>query len=155
MKTRNKLVIWGLLLSFGALVSCDGNRAFEEFHAFPGETWTLTDTVKFELNKEPNELGETLIGVRFNENYPFSNLYVNFWVNDSSGNVLETKLLNIPLFDSKSGKPIGKGFGDTFTKFDTLRFPLNEKGRSITILQYMRKEEVEGIEAIGIKILKK
>jgi gliding motility-associated lipoprotein GldH len=155
MITKSKLFSICLLAGFSVFFSCSSDRAFEEFHAFPGEQWTLQDTVSFDLDLEANNIGQSLIGVRFNESYPFSNLYVNFWMIDSAGSEVDSKLLNIPLFDSKSGKPLGKGFGNTFTKYDTLRFEINERVKKISILQYMRTEEITGLEAVGLKILKK
>jgi gliding motility-associated lipoprotein GldH len=155
MKTKSKVLSFCLLVWASLLFSCSNNRVFEEFRSFSGESWALQDTISFELNLEAKDHGKTLIGVRFNETYPYSNLYVNFWMMDSAGSVIDSKLLNIPLFDSKSGIPFGKGFGDTFTKYDTLRFELDERVKKVSVLQYMRSEEVAGLEAIGLKILKK
>jgi len=73
---------------------------------------------------------------------------------DSLNNVIENKLINVPLFDSKSGKPLGKGFGNTYTRYDTIPFLLNIETKKVTFLQYMRQNQLEGIEAIGLKILK-
>jgi len=154
MKETIKPFCWGILSSF-FLISCSGDRVFEEFKAIENESWNEKDSISFDLNFPLEEAGKTLIGIRFNESYPFTNLYVRFLGMDSLGYLKENKLLNVPLFDSKSGSPLGKGFGDTFTKFDTLPFTIGEDIKSISVVQYMRKEEIEGVDAIGIKILKK
>lgn len=154
MKGISKKIFALLALAVG-MTSCSDDRLFEEFQSFDQEAWKEQDTVSFVLNIDSKEAGRPLIGVRFNENYPFSNLYVRYLTKDSTGAILENKLLNVPVFDSKSGSPLGKGFGDTFTKYDTLPFSLEENVRQVELLQYMRKEEVPGVEAIGLKILKK
>jgi hypothetical protein len=60
----------------------------------------------------------------------------------------------VPLFDSKSGKPKGNGFGNSFTFYDTLPFPISANTSELIYLQYMRQENLPGIEAVGLKILK-
>ncbi|MDF2157366.1 gliding motility lipoprotein GldH [Algoriphagus sp. CAU 1675] len=135
-------------------ISCSNDRLFEEFQFLPNQNWSNTDSLNFNLGTlEPS--GKTsLIGLRFNESYPFSNFYLRVISKDSSGTVLENQLLNIPLFNSKSGEPLGKGFGSTYTKYDTLPFQFSPSTREIVLLQYMRQENLKGIEAAGIKILK-
>ncbi|WP_026950301.1 gliding motility lipoprotein GldH [Algoriphagus mannitolivorans] len=155
MKEKHRLSFSAILILALTFLSCSEDRIFEEFKAIENESWNEQDTVSFSINLSQEETGPQLIGVRFNEDYPFSNLYLRYISQDSSGIILENKLLNIPLFDSKLGSPLGKGFGNTFTKFDTLPFPIKKGTASISMIQYMRKEEVQGIEAIGVKILNK
>ena len=155
MKANHKFRLGTIVCLSLALFSCAEERVFEEFKSIENESWQELDTISFNLNLPDNNSGPQLIGVRFNEDYQFSNLYIRFLSKDSSGVILENKLLNVPLFDSKKGTPLGKGFGDTFTKFDTLPFPYKNGIASISLIQYMRKEEVPGIEAIGFKVLRK
>ena len=150
---KMRLGVMTLFLLF-SLISCSDNRIFEEFKPIENESWLEQDTVSFSINLSEDQPGHQLIGIRFNENYQFSNLYVRYLSMDSTGRLLDNKLLNIPLFDSKSGVPLGKGFGNTFTKFDTLPFQYNPGTASISLIQYMRKGEMEGIEAVGFKILR-
>ena len=134
--------------------SCSEDRVFEEFQAFGSLSWNEKDSVSFDLKGLKEKGGEKLIAVKFNENYPFSNCYVKVISRDSTGKILESRLINVPLFDSKSGQPIGTGFGNTFTKYDTIPVVISDHASSISFLQYMRQEELPGIEAIGLKILK-
>lgn len=147
---------WRKLLSLALLpflFSCTESRLFEEFHSFESNSWHEKDSVAFDLMDLDQISGKKLIGVRFNETYPFSNFYVRIISADSLGLVLDNKLVNIPLFDSKNGKPKGTGFGNTFTFYDTLPFDLPEKTKRLIFLQYMRQDNLPGIEAIGLKIL--
>lgn len=134
--------------------SCTQDRVFEEFHAFESQSWNEKDSVSFELKEVKEKQGAKLIGVRFNETYPYSNFYIRIITEDSLGTILENKLLNVPLFDSKSGEPRGKGFGNTFTFYDTIPLDFSANTARIKLLQYMRQENIDGIEAVGIKIEK-
>lgn len=146
-----------VLLSLAVLFfisSCAGDRAYEEFHSFENGTWNEKDSVIFDLSGLKPKSGKNLIGVRFTQVFPFSNFYVRVISEDSSGVVFDNKLINIPLFDSKSGKPKGSGFGNTYTFYDTLPFQVSEKTSKLIYLHYMRQELLPGVEAVGFKILK-
>lgn len=143
----------GLILSLGfILTGCNGNRVFEKYEGFKTATWDVSDTVSFEVDNLPSP-SSTLVAIKYTKDYEFRNLYVRYFLKDSLGNTVETKLLDIPLFDSKTGKPLGDGYGSTFTKYDTL--PLENTFSTIQLLQYMRVEKLPGIETVGIKVLKK
>jgi len=143
-----------LLFLFFGLNSCDQNRIFEEYKAIESKTWNIQDTVSFEF-PYPIEDGETILGIKYNQDYEYRNLYLRYFLVDSLGNNIENQLLEIPLFESTSGKPTGKGFGNTFTKYDTLPLITREKFHSIQFVQYMRIDDLMGIEAIGVKKVKR
>lgn len=150
----NKLRTIGLLFLLLGSNSCSNDRIFEEFQALDSAAWSASDSVDFDLNAVDLTNRTSLIAIRFNESYKFSNCYVRIISKDSSHLILEDRLVNMPLFDSKSGKPLGKGFGNTITKYDTIPFQLDQRTYSITLLQYMREDQLSGIEAVGFKILK-
>lgn len=143
-----------LLFLFLSLVSCDSNRIFEEYQALESQTWNVQDTVTFEF-PYPIEDGETILGIKYNQDYEYRNLYVRYFLKDSLGNNIENQLLNIPLFESTSGKPLGKGYGSTFTKYDTIPLITQKEFHSIQFLQYMRIDDLIGIEAVGVKKVKR
>lgn len=143
----------GLILTVGFLLAgCNSERIFEEYEGFKSGTWDVSDTVSFEVKKLPTP-NSTLVAVKYTKDYEFRNLYLRYVLKDSLGQSVETKLLDIPLFDSKSGKPLGEGYGSTFTKYDTL--PVENPFHSIHLLQYMRVEKLSGIETVGVKVVKK
>lgn len=146
-------ILGGLFLTLG-LNSCSGDRIFEEFKPLNDAAWNVTDSINFDLKSLDLDSQTSLMAIRFNESYKFSNCYVRIISKDSSNIILENRLVNMPLFDSKSGKPLGKGFGNTITKYDTIPFQLNPKTKSVTLLQYMREDQLSGVEAVGFKILK-
>ena len=150
----NKLKLIGFMCLVMGLTSCSGDRIFEEFQAVPTGSWYVNDSINFELNQLALKNQKSLIAVRFNETYKFSNCYIRIICKDSADVILENRLINMPLFDSKSGKPLGKGFGNTLTKYDTIPFLLDPNTQNVTLLQYMREDQLDGIEAVGFKILK-
>ena len=149
-KVKNILFLLLVMLAFG----CSDDRIYEDFQAIPSGNWGMQDTLRFDLGNLDLTGRKSMIAVRFNEGYPFSNCYVRIISYDSAGIILENKLINVPLFDSKSGEPLGKGMGSTYTKYDTLPFSFKPETRSLTFLQYMRTYQLTGIEAVGLKILK-
>ncbi|MDN3203283.1 gliding motility lipoprotein GldH [Algoriphagus sediminis] len=135
------------------LFSCDGNRVYEQFEEVPNQLWGFTDTIHYEL-QNLDSAEHFLVSVRFNEDYPYTNIYLKLLESDSSGTVLEEKLVNVILFDPKSGKPLGNGFGGTRTLYDTLDYKINMNASGLDILQYMRVNQLKGIEAVGFKATK-
>ncbi|MHA7128154.1 gliding motility lipoprotein GldH [Algoriphagus namhaensis] len=144
----------GALLMACLLFSCDGDRVYEQFEMIPNQSWSVSDTIRFQLGPIAERGSKDLIAVRFTDEYPFRNAYVKLIQRDSSEAILEEKLVNVTLFDPKSGRPLGKGFGNTHTHYDTLDFRLREETSTVELLQYMRVNELLGIESVGIKILK-
>lgn len=145
----NKLFFWFLFI-LGGLVACSSNREFEVYQGMDELSWNIQDTIAFNM-ESPLPEGPSILAVKYNNNYPYRNLYVRYILTDSLGEVMESELINIALFESTSGRPLGKGYGGTFTKYDTLAFQNPEPYQKIEFLQYMRLEDVEGIEAIGLK----
>lgn len=150
--TRFSLILQ--LASVLLLVSCNGERLYEDFHSFDQAGWEVSDTVAFDLNELDSVRGKSLLAVRYTENFPFSNCYIKLIYRDSSKVVLSDTVWNVPIFNTQSGKPLGKGFGNTFTTYDTLPFPIPSQAKEVLLLQYMRQAELEGIEAVGLKVLR-
>jgi gliding motility-associated lipoprotein GldH len=154
MKRGNRLLFFLLILG---MASCNPDRIFEEYHGMPELRWNLADTVSFEIEVTAPNAARPLIGLRYNDTYEFHNLYVRYLLTDSLGKVLGDSLINLHLFDPKSGKPLGTGFGNVYTKYDTLPdlgIPQGQK-QQFRFIQYMRTEELKGIEAVGLKISRK
>ncbi|MCH7398258.1 gliding motility lipoprotein GldH [Belliella sp. DSM 107340] len=134
--------------------SCNSDRVFEDYKGMETQSWHIADTVAFDLPQSDEALS-SLIGIKYNVDYQFRNLYVKYFLSDSLGNKFESQLLNVSLFDSKEGRPTGAGFGSSYTRFDTLPLQSNNRFSKIEFVQYMRVEELKGIEAIGFKQVEK
>ncbi len=134
--------------------SCSDDRMYEQFQSFDDATWSEQDSVLFDLRELSSLRGKSLISVKYTEDYGYSNCYIRVVARDSSKTVLQNKLLNVPIFESKSGQPLGEGFGNTFTKYDTIPFELPDNTKEVVLVQYMRQPELLGIKAVGYKVLK-
>ncbi len=137
------------------LSSCDANRVFEKYWDFEDVTWNLDEGVTFNIQEIQHQSTIPVISIRYTDTYEFHNLYLRFVQEDSTASILQDTLVNVALFDPKTGKPLGNGYGNRHTVYDTLL----GKGRifpqtaEIIIWQYMRKDRLEGIESVGIKLL--
>ena len=140
-----------LILVFSA---CTDGRIYEDFHSLPSQNWGIKDSLVFDIKDIELVNTPDLVAVKFNEEYAFSNCYLRVISKDSSGVILDNKLVNLILFDPKSGEPLGEGFGNTYTRYDTLPFLFDQNTKTVTLLQYMRQDQLPGVEAVGIKILK-
>jgi gliding motility-associated lipoprotein GldH len=141
------------ILSVLFLISCSNDRVFEAYQGMNNLTWRLQDTVSFEMSS-PLPNGPSVLAIKYNDDFPYRNLYLRFITLDSLGNELEADLINISLFESTTGNPLGKGYGSSFTKYDTLAISSEIPYRDIHFVQYMRLEDLKGIEALGLKRLK-
>jgi gliding motility-associated lipoprotein GldH len=135
------------------LVSCNQNRVFEKYYGMEIQSWNIEDTVSFEVDRNLKYDKAVLI-LKYNNDYEYRNLYFRYIISDSLGKELDSRLINVPLFESTSGKPLGKGYGSLFTNYDTL--PINNEigFHKIRLVQYMRVDELKGVEAIGLKLIK-
>ncbi len=149
----NKVKYCFFLLLILVFQACTEGRIYEDFHSLPNHSWDITDSLVFELGEIELIDSPNLIAVKFNEDYAFSNCYLRIISKDSAGMILDNKLVNVKLFDQKSGEPLGKGFGNSYTRYDTLPFVFPQNTKSVTLLQYMRQDRLPGVEAVGIKIL--
>jgi gliding motility-associated lipoprotein GldH len=137
------------------LSSCDNNRVFEDNKDFSKRAWTLNDTVAFEfLVSEPSANYNLLYNVRNTLDYPYSRIFVNYTLEDSTHRVLVTKLVSNYLFDVKTGEPQGNsGLGDIYDH----RFPLESRKLAagkyfVKLQQFMRTDTLHGVLAAGIRV---
>ena len=156
MKEINKQVFFAFLTIISiAITSCSEDRLYENFHSFSNASWSANDSIAFDLSDLSGPYGKGLLALRYTEPYPYSNCYLKVVFKDVEKKILFDTLWNISIFDSKSGQPLGKGFGSTYTLYDTLRFEIPQETKEVLVSQYMRNSSLEGIEAVGFKLLVK
>ena len=138
------------------LTGCDDTRVFEQNKDFSRREWTSADTVAFEFTITDAVPSYNLqCDIRNTLDYPWSRIFVNYVLEDSTHKVMSSKLVGYYLFDVKTGEPQGdSGLGDIFDH----RFPLlsNQKlapGKYfVKLQQYMRTDTVPGILAAGVRV---
>jgi gliding motility-associated lipoprotein GldH len=131
---------------------------FEDNVAIDGEFWHQDSLITLLFNIPENNLAyDVFVNVSNESNYPSYNLYFKYSLLDSVGTVLENELVNIDLFEPKTGKPLGSGLGDIFDHrqllLDDYKFP-NSGKYTISFQQYMRVDSLTNIRSMGVRIEK-
>jgi gliding motility-associated lipoprotein GldH len=137
------------------LFGCDDNRVYEDNKDFKAKAWIINDTANFEFDITDAATYNLQCNIRNTIDYPYSRIFVNYTLEDSTHHVLATKLVSDYLFDVKTGEPKGNsGLGDIYDH----RFSLVEK-RSFTpgkyfvkLQQFMRTDTLQGVLAAGIRV---
>ncbi len=113
-------------------------------------------TVQFEFEiTDPSQTYNLHYNVRNSISYPYHNLYVQYTLEDSAGQVLSKALQNMNLFDPVTGKPLGDGLGDIFDHrimaIPNQSFP--EAGwYRFNIQQFMRQDSLPLILSMGLRV---
>lgn len=145
-----------LIISVMLLAGCDSNRVYEKNIDFRNKQWVVNDTVKFQFEiKAPQKAYNVYWNVRNSISYPYRNLYLTYYLEDTLGHRIAKDLHNVLLFEPKTGKPYGDGLGDIFThqflalpgyKFDTAGI------YQIRLEQYMRTDTLQDILSVGVRV---
>ncbi len=145
-----------IILTLAVLISCSDSALIDEYQDIPGGMWHVDSLASFEF-----EIEDTLTwydinyNVRYGADYQYFNLYITYYLEDSTGNAVEKELQNLILFDKKTGEPLGNGLGDLYDReipiYSHYRFKSTGK-HSFKIKQFMRMEELPGILSFGLKI---
>ena len=138
------------------LSSCDSSRVYEDFNDLEESFWHLdsVQTFSFEI-PDDSKLYNVSGTFRNASSYPFYNLYFQYTISDSLGNVLTEELKEVDLFDPKTGEPLGSGLGDlfdhSFVLEENYQFP-NTGSYSISFEQYMRRDTLPFILSVGARV---
>ena len=154
----NNLVCWAAVFLL-LLSSCDPARVYEQNIDLPEEGWAIDNAPVFEFEiKETDQKYAVFVNLRYNLEYDFYNLYLQHELIGPDGKQISKKLHEVLLMDSKTGKPLGKGSSDTFDLqqliLDDVTFP-KAGTYKLKITQYMRRDPLPHIKAVGIRVAKK
>lgn len=150
-----KRSLWLLPLII-SLFSCDPLRLKEQNENLAGRTWHKDSVLTFmfrvdDIHKSYN----FYMNIRNTLNYPFQNIYVNYSLEDTLGNIYEKDLINLQLFDRITGKPLGSGLGDIFDHQELFleTYSFNNPGvYMLKMEQYMRRDELPEVVSAGMRI---
>ncbi len=144
-----------ILLLFFTLVSCGNDSLYENHNEFSTGFWQKDNLQSFEVQIDDSQNHSIFYHLRYTTDYDYCNSYVNYKIFSPTGKILVQKMKLDTLFDCKTGKPLGEGFGSIYTKEFELEqnFDFSEKGKyKIELEQMMRKDSLEGIQTVGIRI---
>jgi gliding motility-associated lipoprotein GldH len=140
------------------LSSCDKTRVYEENKDLPNRQWFIDSIIVFDIDLKENEDPLNIcFTVRNTVDYPFCNLYVRYYLEDSLGKQIASHQTEMTLMDPKTGKPYGKGLTDiyshVFVAENDFKFPYKGKYR-IRLKQYMRENPLKELVSIGVRLEK-
>ena len=151
-------VVFALLLA-GVLSACDDSRIYEKNFDFEKNYWLVAEKPAFDFEITDNKTNYNLYcNVRNSVSFPYSRLFINYSLEDSTRAILQRKLLPVFLFDQHTGKPQGvSGLGDIYDH----QIPLLKNHQfaapgkyTIRFEQFMRTDSLQGILAIGLRVEK-
>lgn len=138
------------------VLGCDSKKVFEGKKDFSEKYWVFNNPAEFEF--EIDELDKSynlLVSVRNTSGYQYQNIYLQYYLEDSTGRLLSNELKNIQLFNAKTGTPLGKGLGGlhdiekTFLENHTF----TSKGKyRLRIDQFMRQDSLPEIVSVGLRV---
>ena len=146
------LIVVGL-----ALTACDDQRVYEKYVDFEDGYWLVSEKPSFEFSiTDTGKKYNIYSNVRNSVSYPWSRLFLNYSLADSTGTLLKKHLMHEFLFDAKSGEPFGSSsVGDIYDhQFLLLKdYQFQNPGKyTMTFEQYMRTDTLQGVLAVGVRV---
>lgn len=151
-----QLLAWLLFLGLFVCSACDKNRIYEENIDIKDYNWKIADVKEFSFDiTDTTKTYQVFFNVRNALGYEYYNLYLRQTLIGPDREMISSRLHEMYLMDPKTGEPLGSGAGDifdhTFLAVKAQRFP-KVGTYKIRLRQYMRKNPLPGIMAVGIKI---
>ncbi|NJN28024.1 MAG: gliding motility lipoprotein GldH [Cyclobacteriaceae bacterium] len=138
------------------VAACDSKRVYENKKDFPQKYWVFNNPADFEFEiTNTNEKYNLLFNIRNTAKYRYQNIYLQYYLEDSTGRLLSSDLKNILLFNAKTGIPLGSGLGDVF---DIERpflqdYSFEHAGKyKLRIDQFMRQDSLPEIVSVGLRV---
>jgi gliding motility-associated lipoprotein GldH len=154
---KNAYLYLYCLMVFTCL-ACEDHLVYRNKHQLPHHVWPVTAVQRFDFYiTDPRQAYKIILLVDNRLTYPYQNLFIACGLKGSEGELLQTLLKDCQLFESKTGKPLGKGWRRT-KKHEFILLPayqFQQPGNyQLELTQFMRADELIGIEAIGIQVSK-
>ena len=148
--------LWMIVAFTLLFFACDNTSVFEGKKDFDDRYWVLNDPAEFEFDiLEPEKTYNLSVNVRNSSKYQFQNLYIQYYLEDSTGRVLSEDLKNIQLFNPITGVPVGQGIGDIFDleRLFLENYSFQNPGKcKVRIDQFMRRDTLPEILSVGIRV---
>jgi len=123
---------------------------------FAQNLWLADSIATFEFEiTETQPKYNLYYNVRNSISYPYHNLYVQYTLEDSTGNVQSKALQNMDLFDPVTGEPLGDGLGDIFDHriLAISDHQFNNPGwYRFKVQQFMRQDSLPLILSVGLRV---
>lgn len=151
-----RLSFWISIGFLFIIFGCDSNSVFNGKKDFSEKYWSFNDPAEFEFEiKETAKPYNFFLNVRNTSRYQFQNIYLQYYLEDSTGMLLAKELKNIQLFNSITGVPLGEGIGDIFDieKIVLEGYSFQNPGKyKLRFDQFMRQDTLPEILSVGLRI---
>ena len=154
--TRKINLTLGLIAGIALfMTSCGNSYIYESYKKLPDKAWLADSVYMFDFEVKESQKIDLSCLIRYSLDYPYHNLYIQYALKDLLGNTLNSALINMNLFDPKTGKPLGKGWGGIYTQnipflqgylFDS------EGVYSLKVQQRMRMDTLPEILSVGLGV---
>jgi len=141
---------------FFVLSGGDNKRVSEAKKDFKENFWVFNDPAEFEFQIEDAEKSYNLLfNIRNTSKYKYQNIYLQYYLEDSTGRLLSNDLKNIQLFHKITGVPMGKGLGDILDieKVFLEKYRFDNPGLyRLRIDQFMRQDSLPDVLSVGLRV---
>ena len=128
---------------------------YSNYYSFKDQIWHQDSSIVFNYNNLSNTNLKFEISISYSNSYPFQNLYASYSLLDSEKNIINTKMIELQLFDKKNGIPLGSGIYNNFVVdsifLQTDQLIKNEKYQ-LLVKHSMRENYLNGVVRLGISI---
>lgn len=150
------LLPWIMITLLFLVSNCDSKKVFEGKKDFPDQVWIFNDPAEFYFEIEDTDKAYNLLfNVRNTGKYQFQNIYLQYYLEDSTGRLLSKELKNLQLFNAKTGIPFGQGLGDIYDIERTFleKYTFENKGKyKLRVDQFMRRDSLAEVLAVGLRV---
>ena len=146
-----------LVLITALLASCSKDKViYQDFVEIPETGWTYDSPASFNFEiADTSSVYRLLFFIDFSTGYAWENLYTRIHTKYPTGDTLQN-VLSLELASST-----GEWFGNCNSNNCKLNIPLQDKVRfedpgtyRIDFEQYMREQNLQGVNSIGLKVVK-
>lgn len=151
--------LWAAMVAvfFLSLSGCSWlSGGFQQKTDLSADGWRSNEELQFNIPISADQQKQDVhLFVRCEDGYSYSNLYVLYVLKGPDGREVKRRLLNLPLYDATTGRPLGSGTGgindvtilgvhdEVFAKPGTY---------TLSIRQYMRDNPLKGIQSLGVHV---
>lgn len=136
--------------------SCSDATTFHGYETLSSEGWSREQVLNYEVEIDSlNKSSNISLELTYNNDYPYSNLYLFVSANDTIGNEIFSDTLNITLAD-EFGQWKGDGWGGVYqqkVEYKPAYQFANSGVYNICVKQGMRDNTIVGIERVGVRII--
>ena len=149
-----KITLKSIFILIFISLSCSMPK-YSNYYSFKDQIWHQDSSIVFNYNNLSYTNLKFEISISYSNSYPFQNLFASYSLLDSEKNIINSKMIELQLFDKKNGIPLGSGIYNNFVVdsifLQTDQLTENEKYQ-LLVKHSMRENYLNGVIRLGISI---